>query len=242
MKNVSLLQKIGLGKNEANVYLVLLAHGESTIADIARVSGLHRPLVYVALSRLKEKSLWSSLRKGKRLVYSAEHPRQLEASFAQVSDELHEALPGLVEVFEHSSHRPSIRYLTGKQGVTEVYNDLLRTLHKGEVFFRYESPKEYKKQDKYLPRAYFDRVCDKREIQKYVITNERTLCDKPKQLERYVKAVPKSFDVFEYNVSQIIYTDKVAFIDFNSETAWIIENSQFATFQRQIFRLLMERM
>jgi hypothetical protein len=48
--------------------------------------------------------------------------------------------------------------------------------------------------------------------------------------------------VFAYDISHIIYGDKVAFIDFSSETAYILESPAFARFQQKIFRLLFDKL
>ena len=41
---------------------------------------------------------------------------------------------------------------------------------------------------------------------------------------------------FDYNVTEVIYGDRVAFIDYNSETAMIIESKVIADFQKHIFK------
>lgn len=79
-------------------------------------------------------------------------------------------------------------------------------------------------------------------MQKFVITNEATESRRRNRIERYAKVVPKSFDPFEYNITQIIYGNNVAFIDYDSETASLIENPTFARFQRQIFKLLFSKL
>lgn len=79
-------------------------------------------------------------------------------------------------------------------------------------------------------------------IQKFVITNERTQNLRTPRLERYSKAVPKQFDLFEYDITELIFKDKVAFIDYQTEIASLIESATFANFQRQIFKLLFDRL
>ena len=44
------------------------------------------------------------------------------------------------------------------------------------------------------------------------------------------------------NVIEIIYGNKVAYIDLNSESAFIIENEKIAAFQRKLFLLLYDRL
>lgn len=58
-KNILLkeLQKIGLTKNVASVYVVLHDMGEAKAGEIVRKTGLHRHIVYVSLETLQEKKL-----------------------------------------------------------------------------------------------------------------------------------------------------------------------------------------
>jgi hypothetical protein len=49
-----------------------------------------------------------------------------------------------------------------------------------------------------------------------VITNEYLNSLKPNKMEKEVVVIPKSFDLFEDNITKIIYANKVAIIDYNS--------------------------
>jgi len=51
-------------------------------------------------------------------------------------------------------------------------------------------------------------------------------------------SIPKLYDLFEDNISKIIYANKVAIIDYESETSFIIENKKLADFEKKIFKLL----
>jgi hypothetical protein len=51
-------------------------------------------------------------------------------------------------------------------------------------------------------------------------------------------SIPKLYDLFEDNISKIIYANKVAIIDYDTETSFIIENKKLADFEKKIFKLL----
>lgn len=51
-------------------------------------------------------------------------------------------------------------------------------------------------------------------------------------------AIPKNYDLFEDNVTKLIYSNKVAIIDHNTHTSFIVENQKFANFEKKIFKLL----
>lgn len=237
-----LLKTLGLQTQESTIYLAILEKGTASIADITKSTKLHRPTVYKILPILIQKNLVSTSIQGKRTFYTAETPHRLKTLAENVSSELDKVLPELIGMYDNRNPRPKIKFYEGEKVVTWVYEDVLATCKKGDVFYRYESPRDYVKNDRHLPPAYFERICHKKEIQKFVITNEKTAKTKPKVIERISHFVPTKYDVFEYDITQIIYNNKVAFIDFNSNTAWIIENPMFAKFQRQIFKLLFEKL
>lgn len=238
MKIDELLNTLGLQKLESTVYLAILEKGTASIADITRATGLHRPTVYRVLPILAQKNLVSALSHGKRRLYVAESPHRLKTLVDNISGELDKVLPDLVGMYDNRNPRPKMKFYEGKKVVTWVYEDVLASCKKGDVFYRYESPRDYVKNDRYLPPAYIERICRKKEIEKFVVTNEKAAKTKPKVIERISRFVPKQYDLFEYDITQIIYNNKVAFIDFNTNTAWIIENPMFAKFQRQVFKLL----
>ena len=59
---------------------------------------------------------------------------------------------------------------------------------------------------------------------------------------QYWKVIPAAVEIFNYNITQRIYEDKVSFVDYNSNSAFIIENKQFAEFQKSIFKLFWDRL
>ncbi len=238
MEIKELLKTLGLQEQESALYLAILEKGTASIADITKMTDLHRPTVYKILPILSQKNLVSITIHGKRKLYTAESPHRLKTLAENVNTELDKLLPELVNMYDNRNPRPKIKFYEGEKVVAWVYEDLLASCKKGDIFYRYESPKDFAKNDKHLPSGYFERICHKKEIEKFVITNEKTAKNKPKVIERVSHFVPAQYDLFEYDITQIVYNNKVAFIDFNTNTAWIIENATFAKFQRQVFKLL----
>jgi sugar-specific transcriptional regulator TrmB len=233
---------LGLSEHEGVIYLAALKLGSASISDLAREARIHRPEVYKCIPMLKQKGLLSESLQGKRTIYIAESPRKLEEQLTKLTHTFKEALPDLLQLYSTTIDRPTIKVFSGKKGIRRVYEDLLFTCKKGDTFYRYESHKNYKENKKYLPEQYFERIRDKQEIDRYIITNEATGKQKKQRLNRLVKYVPAQYDLFTYNITQMIYGSKVAFIDFSSETALVIESQLFAQFQLQIFRLLFQKL
>ena len=241
MENQELLEHIGLSEKESLVYLTLLESGTLSIAALAEHSGMHRPALYKLLPRLEGRGLVSRVRKNRRVFFVAESPEKLETLVQGIAHSFEQTLPILKQVYAAKEKRPLIKFLTGRKGIIFVYEDIITTLKKGEIFYRYSSSKNARRDDWYVPKNYRERR-DKKQIERFVITNEKTQGRKKPRLERYTKVVPKDYDLWDYNITQLIYADKVAFVDYNTETAIIIENPIIAEFQRKIFKLLFKKL
>jgi len=236
MDKNQILIKLGLTKNESAIYLALLEMGTSSISQISEKTSIHRPLIYKAIPSLLDKKLITKTQKLKSVVYGAEPPNRLETMFDDLKIDFFEMLPDMEDSYTSSEKRPKIRFLEGKDGTKRIFDDVVRSLKKEEIFYRYSSNKDgNEKKDKYLPRIY-RQMRDEKKLQREVITNDQTAVHKKPNLDRFVKVMPSDFGPFEHNITEIIYGDKIAFIDYNSETAMIIESKRIAEFQKQIFK------
>ena len=241
-KITSLLRSLGFNDAEISVYLYLLERATSlSVTDIARGTGSHRPVVYKALDRLQEKGLITVQPKGKRKHYRAEHPDKLRQVYQDLQFDLEETLPDLEEMYQAPEEKPIVKFYEGKEGITSIYNDIVNTLKRGGVMYRYSSTNDINSSQKYLPKDYRKKR-DNKNIERYVIRNEGTNEQKSPDLNRNTKVVPQDFDLFDQNIIQFIYDSKVAIVDMNTETSFVIENEKFATFQERIFSLLYSRL
>ncbi|MEN9614503.1 MAG: hypothetical protein RLZZ347_810 [Candidatus Parcubacteria bacterium] len=241
MDKSKILEKIGLTKHESAIYLALVELGPSRISKISEKTAIHRPLIYKALPSLIEKKLVTETQKQKGVVYGAEPPNRLETMFDDLQIDFNEMLPDLEDRYSNNEFKPKVRFLEGKNGTQRVFDDVVRSLKTDDVFYRYSSNTDgEEKRDKYVPRIY-KKLRDSKKLQREVITNIQTMRHKKPKLDRFAKAMPSDFGPFEHNVTEIIYGNKVAFIDYNSETAMVIESKRIADFQKQIFKTLYSR-
>lgn len=237
MNNVEILKKIGLSEKESAIYLTLLEFGPSTISTIAKKTGIHRPLIYKELPDLQAHGIVRTMPKGKQTLYVAEGPEKLESLFEQLKVQFGELLPQLKSIHQSANKRPIVKYMEGKDGITSIFDDLVTSLKHGDIFYRYSSAKNVQEANNYLSTNYREKR-DTKQLERFIITSEAQSKDKKPRLERDIRIVPKEFDLFDYDVTQIIYGDKVAFIDYNTETTLVIENPIIAEFQRKIFKLV----
>ena len=242
MDKQHILEKIGLNKYESAIYLALLELGPAQIAQISEKTSIHRPLIYKAVPRLLERKLITQTRRGKRTFYLAEPPNRLEALFDDLKIDFFEILPDLEDQYSNNELKPRVRFLEGKDGTKRIFDDIVRSLKKSDVFYRYSSDQNgQEKKDKYVPRGY-KKMRDEKKIERQVITNENTSRLKRPKLDRFIKIMPPDLGPFDYNVTEVIYGDKIAFIEYNTETAMIIESKRIADFQRHIFKALYKKL
>lgn len=238
------LEKLGLEKHESVVYLALLEYGRSSVSELSRRTGLYRTQVYDALSGLTREELVTVSPKGKYKVYAAESPKLLEKKFLDLSNRFDEEIAELT-VLHRSPEvcRPVVKYIEGQKGITAIHDDIVTTLKRGDIYYRYSSSKvtEHEWRHNYLSKKY-RLLRDQKKLERMVITNLPNKLQKRPRLEREIKVVPPDFDLFEYNISQVIYGNKVAVIDYNTETAVVIENPTIAKFQQKIFQLLFRKL
>ncbi len=239
MELKELLTAVGLTKNEAAIYMDLITYGTQTISSISRTCKLHRPAIYRSMPHLKEKGLVSERQVGKLIYYAAEPPERLRTLLEAVHEELNTVIPQLTQL--QNNKTPIVKRLDGRAGVHAVYEDILRSLKKGEEFYRYSSESAEDILTVGLPKNY-EKIRDQMQLERLVITNPDYVASREPSLEETLRVVPEEFLPFDYGVSQIIYGNKIAFIDYTQPIATIIENPTLAKFQRDIFKMLFRRL
>lgn len=239
MIDTKILKNIGFSETESKIYIFLLESGAHHISDIAKYTDSNRVQIYEALPRLIEKKLLGETLKGKRKVYYAENPENLENIFYEQKLSFQNTVSFLKQKYEKNLAKPELRIFYTQEAMRHIFMDVVQTLQKWETYYRYSS----RKQDVlrgFLPESY-KKIRDEKEIQRCIITSEELKNAKEKaekKLGREMRAIPKNFDLFDDNIGKIIYGNKVAIIDYNTSMSFIIENKKFAEFEKKVFQLL----
>lgn len=236
MEHKDLLKRLGLSDKESGIYLALLSVGTSTISDIAKRSAIPRPAIYRTLPSLLQRELITETIRGKRTLYAATHPSKLINLIDDTTEDIHAVLPDLTREYTAKNSTPLVRVLHGKDGIRSIFHDLVTTLKRGETFYRYSAPNDISAVESYLPRDY-RATRDAKKLERLVITSESIKATKKSRLERGIKVLPAKSD-FDFNTTQIIYGDKIAFIDYTAEIGLVVENARLANFHRTIFLAL----
>lgn len=235
----SVLQKIGLSKEQAHIYQTLLQCGPLTLFELAKKSELHRPRLYQVMPSLLELGIATTSLRGKRKIYVAENPELLETIFEKTRSDFTDALSAMKKLYTRDTQKPFLKTLEGTRFSLAVFDDMLNDLSEWEMHYRYSSRPDIQNDVAYKKRR--DKG-NKKEIQMQSITNTEQYKNLPKSLHHETRMIPTSYDLFEDNISKVIYKDKVAIIDYNSQTSFVITDKKFAEFEKKIFKLLYSRL
>lgn len=235
MKYIQILSKIWLTNEQSKIYIDLLENNESNIIEISNRTKLHRPLIYKTLPYLIESGIVSKILKWKRNYYKAESPEYLKKLFENLTNRFDSILPELEDLYKTWNKNPTIQVLKWKKWVKQIFEDVVMSLKKWETYYRYSSRSNFN--DSFLPSNYRE-LRDKKQIQRMVITSEKLEKQKNKRLEREIVTIPTWFDLFDDNIVKIIYADKIAIIDYNSLTSFVIQNKILAKFEEKLFKIM----
>jgi len=239
MIDIQILQNIGLTDVEARIYISLLEKWNHTISGISEISWCNRVQIYKSIERLKSsKLIWETI-KWRRKYFFAENPENLENIFYEQKLSFQNTISFLKEKYEKKQTKPELRTFYTKDAMKHIFYDVVETLNPWETYYRYSSRKHDNMRG-FMSNDYKNKR-DSKEIQRMVITSDelKKLKEKwNKKLNREMVAIPKKYDLFEDNISKIIYANKLAIIDYESQTSFIIENKKLADFEKKIFKLL----
>lgn len=139
-----ILQKLGLSSKEARVYLAALELGAAPVQQIAKKATVNRPTTYVILESLMKKGLATSVERGKKVLFTAEPPEQLERLLARQQDEIEEKrqdllkiLPELEAIFNLSENRPRVKFYEGKEGIIAAGQDFLNNIEPRIIIYSF---------------------------------------------------------------------------------------------------------
>lgn len=238
------LKHIGLSENEAKVYLAMLELGPSPVLEIAAKAGINRPTTYVQIEFLKKRGLVSTQTKGKKQLFIAEDPSQLEILVGEEEkeiehkkEELERILPELSNLFNLAEEKPHVRFFEGKEGLMRMQDAFLSAREKSIVAIA--SLDDVLRVFPTHPQSYAPRRVQRGISSRLIYTTTRGpfLEELDKEMLRESKYVPP--EKFSFNADMTIYDDKVAIAALTGKISGvIIQHAQLADSFRGIFKLL----
>jgi len=240
MDTKEIFKRLGLPKHADTVYKLLQTKGPMIATNICRLAKLHRPTVYRALEPLCGRRFVFVTKKGRRKFYNAASPGLVSEAFSQTSEKVADSIAKRV-VADDIYKQKEIRFLSGFDGIRAAFDDAISHMKYGGTFYRYTSEKDLDKVNRYLSKDYRANR-DKKKLERMVISNPVSGSRKKPRLERFVKYIPPEKNLFDQNIIQLVYGDRLSFIDLNTERVLIIENKALADFQKVIFRQLYDKL
>jgi sugar-specific transcriptional regulator TrmB len=242
LKYLEIFEKLGLNKNEAQIYELLVNSGPLGVKPILFNTKLKRGNAYYHLDSLKAKGLVETATERGRTIFAGKNPEQLElllakqkAALAAAEEELSKSLPELRSVFQLATTKPGVKFYEGKEGIIRIYEYLLAqganidsVEDKGEMaVFIPEYVKEFVA--KRIKKNIFNRVI--------APANNPININSPKEL-REVRMLPAAQFPFRMDIK--IVGNAVSLISFQKDNpiGILIENKEIADNFRILFELI----
>jgi len=238
---IKTLQDIGLSKEEVNIYLAGLELGESSVQDIAKKAGIKRPTAYIIIDSLIKKSLFYQTFKGKKRLFGAQNPKDLEVELKRKAFELTKIMPELNSIYNTLEFKPKVRFYEGVAGTMAVYNDMLDlTPENGEMLSFAGMKNLFDTLPKEFATDYFTRRIKKNIKPKIIAIDTEESREWVKNAEeemREIILIPENQSNFSGDIE--IYGDRVALISYKENFMTIvIESKEIANMQRLMFNLI----
>jgi len=241
-----ILEKAGLSKNEAKVYLALLDLGLTSSKAIIEKTELHRQLVYDSLNLLIEKGLVSFVIQSNRKFFRASDPKEFldyfnkkEEDLEKQKSEFERILPQLNAKKEESSEKQETTVYSGNKGIKSLLGDMLNQKEEILTIGASEIEAEAFQYHLQFNLPKFHKFREQKKIPYKILLSE-DLIKRAKKLNKLkntqVKILKKEFTS---NSSTNIYGDKVSIILWGSSPFGIlIKSKEIAESQRKHFNLL----
>jgi len=144
----SILEEIGLTKNEIKIYLALLELGSTSTGAIIKKTGIHTSKVYDGLERLAEKGLVSHIIKANTKYFKAVNPdrfidflNEKKNKINEQEMEIESILPQLKARQLLAKEGTEAEIFQGWKGMETTYKMLRDTLKKGDMNYVFGASK-----------------------------------------------------------------------------------------------------
>ncbi|MEK7498433.1 MAG: helix-turn-helix domain-containing protein [Patescibacteria group bacterium] len=241
------LEKLGLSEKEAKVYLATLELGQATVQQIAKKAEVQRPTAYVLLDSLIKDGLVTNVEVGKKTLFAAETPEQLdrlikkeETELKEKYDRLEEIIPELKALFNLSENKPKVKFYAGKEGIIAMQEEFLRIAHtfKEETVGFTPLDELFKVFPDYASTYSKERSSRKLHTKVIYTRNEGPLPEATnEESQREARYIPK--DKFPFTSSVTVYgQDHLTLISYGEQLMGVvIQSHDIATTFRTIFSL-----
>jgi sugar-specific transcriptional regulator TrmB len=242
------LNLLGLSDKQAEIYLLLLKQGITSLLELSRRSTINRTTIYRIVEDLKKLNLVEEVVDDRGAKVKAIKPENLQLLLTQKEtelDQLRNNLPDLISDLSAIKDKPSfstqVVYFRGQNGLKQLLWNILKA--KGEsVGYGYADwnqsvGREFAEK---LRQERVNRKIYDREIQNTDQAGPMSKWTSVKDYNQVYQAryIPKS--VIDIKHDTYVYNDVFAFFNYYQEEMFGIEihNAEIAKTQKQIFEVL----
>ena len=248
MELKKLLQKVGLEKKEADIYLILLEFGPSPASIIAGKVNMKRTTSYHILEDLIKKGFVKKTIHHKIAYFSPVNPNQISGiiedkinKLTTIKKDLKTHLACLQTLQNKPTEKPKITYYEGIEGTQKAYDDILTSK---STVLEIDLPDDiHKSLSEDWVKDFVKRRVKKKVFLKAIIPDTPVCLSyvsrDPKEY-RHTIALPKQIHLPMHS-SISIYDDKINIINLKKNLfGIIIENKYLAETMRSLYKLAWE--
>jgi sugar-specific transcriptional regulator TrmB len=232
--NTIYLEKAGLTKSEAKVYLALLKIGESTAGPIVDEAKITRSKIYDILERLKNKGLVSFITKDSTKYFSSADPSNIldyldkkELEIEKQKKEIKNFIPELEKQYKRALEKKIAEIFVGIKGMENAFKVLVENFDPKIPYFAFGAGKgeNIEQVITFFSKLHLKRI--EKKIKSYILFNESSRGlfknqEKSRLVEtRYLKqSTPSAINIYgDYTVIAILGEELVTILIRNKETA-----------------------
>lgn len=233
------LTSTGLDEQRAELYLAALSKGETTAAELADEMNMRRTAVYDNLRILQKRGYIQVIKHGKRYIFVALHPKELQKRFDHLRDQLKDLLPDFLSYYAGSSALPFAQMFQGPQAAREVFEDILKVAKEEYLYF---SPQILTAQmlDKSYIKQWIERRIKKGISSRSLRVKGKSVSDpffsEERKALRQIRYLPGHIDL---KASIYLYGNNIGILSTRQEhVAYIIHSPDLAYSLKQIFEFV----
>ena len=235
--DTKVLEKIGLTRNQSEVYLALLKLGSATAQQIIKESGMHRSRVYDSLEKLHELGLVSSVIKDFKKYFQAVKPEKLLEFVDEQKEAVKHVMPELKQLEGMKKEEINASVYKGKEGLKTIHSEMLR--EGKDVYVLGAKGLIFTELPYFIPN--FERERIKKKMKFILLYDKQEVKEREEHIAKRKffegKVLPEGYDS---NGVVNIFGNKVAIVLWKEKypTGFMIDNKDIAIAFRKWFELL----
>lgn len=233
---LSSLEKIGLTKNQAKLYVSLLKLGQATAQQIMHESGMHRSRVYDSLESLEEQGLVSSVVKDFKRYFQAVSPEKLLQYIEEKKQAVKNILPELKRMEGMKKEEINGAVYKGQEGLKSIHNEMLKLDNGEKVYVLGAKGLIFSEFPYFMPNFEKQRLV--KNIKFYCLFDDKEAMNRASE-QRLMEGriLPKGY---ESNGVVNIFGNKVAIVLWKEKhpSGFLIDNKDIADSYRKWFDLI----